>query len=146
MIAICYNKRVNVYEVHLIKNGKRKCCKIHRLVANAFVYNNDPENKTTVNHIDGDRSNNCVENLEWMSYSDNEKHSYDELHRPINRPKYMKRRCECIEKESNTKTVYESIEAASRGSGVSTSQIRRIASGECINQKYDFYIEGMKKC
>lgn len=145
MIIIHHNKRINVYEVHLRKNGKRKCFKIHRLVANAFIENDDPENKTTVNHIDGNRANNCVENLEWMTYSDNEKHSYDELHRPINRPKYMKRRCESIEKDSNTKTVYESIEAASRDTGVSASQIRRIASGECVNHKYDFIIEGMKK-
>ena len=143
ILRICYNKRVNVYEIHLKKNNKRKCFKIHRLVAEAFIENDDPINKTTVNHIDGDRSNNRVDNLEWLSYSDNLEHAYLELHRPINRPKYMKRRCLCIDKTTNTKTLYESIEAASRGSGVSTTQIRRLAENECFNKTFEFYIEGI---
>lgn len=142
ILSICYNKRVNVYEIHLRKNNKRKCFKIHRLVADAFVYNDDPKNKTTVNHIDGNRANNNVENLEWVSYSNNLEHAYTKLHRPINRPKYMKRRCLCIDKITNVKTLYESIEAMSRGTGVSTTQIRRIADNECVNEKYEFKIEG----
>jgi hypothetical protein len=64
ILHICYNKRVNVYEIHLRKNNKRQCFKIHRLVAEAFIENDDPVNKTTVNHIDGDRSNNRIDNLE----------------------------------------------------------------------------------
>lgn len=143
ILTICYNKRVNIYEVHLRKNNKRKCLKIHRLVADTFVYNDDPTNKTTVNHIDGDRNNNKADNLEWVSYSENEKHAYDKLHRPINRPKYMKRRCESIDKNTNLHTVYESIEAASRGTDISVTQIRRIANQECINEKYNFIIEGI---
>lgn len=143
IMAICYNKRINVYEVHLHKDNKRKCFKVHRLVAEAFIENDDPVNKTTVNHIDGNRENNRVDNLEWLSYSDNLEHSYIKLHRPINRPKCMKRRCLCIDKTTNTQTLYKSIEAASRGSGVSTTQIRRIANNECVNGKYEFKIEGI---
>ena len=89
--ALSYNKRTNVYEVHLKKNGKRKCMKIHRLVAEAFIINDDPVNKTTVNHIDGDRSNNMLNNLEWASYSENLKHAYDVLKRPINSTKIKKK-------------------------------------------------------
>lgn len=143
LLTIYYNKRVNVYEIHLRKDNKRKCFKIHRLVAEAFVYNDDPINKTTVNHIDGNRANNHMDNLEWLTYSDNLEHAYTELHRPINRPKYMKRRCVSIDKNINVQTVYESIESASRGTGVSCTQIRRIAEKECINLKYDFKIEGI---
>ena len=52
ILSIYYNKRVNVYEIHLRKDNKRKCFKIHRLVADAFIKNDDPKNKTTINHID----------------------------------------------------------------------------------------------
>lgn len=141
LLTVCYNKRVNVYEIHLRKNNKRKCYKIHRLVAEAFIHNDDPINKTTINHIDGNRSNNMISNLEWLSYSDNLEHAYTKLHRPINRPKYINRRCVSIDKYTNVKTVYKSIEAASRGTHISTTQIRRIADKECINEKYDFEID-----
>lgn len=115
--------------------------KIHRLVADAFISNDDPINKITINHIDGNRANNKVDNLEWASYSENEKHSYDELNRPINIPKKPKRQTIAINKIENTKIIYNSIEAASRGTGVSGTQIRRIAAGECNNKIYNFIIE-----
>lgn len=49
--------------------------RVHRLVAEAFIYNDDPENKLEVNHIDFNRNNNVVENLEWLSHRDNIIHS-----------------------------------------------------------------------
>lgn len=59
----------------LCKNGTRKNIDIHRLVAKAFIDN--PENKPEVNHIDGNKQNNCVENLEWATRSENEIHAMD---------------------------------------------------------------------
>lgn len=52
---------------------------VHRLVASLFIPN--PDNLPDVNHIDGNRSNNHVSNLEWSSRSDNQKHAYKEIGR-----------------------------------------------------------------
>ncbi len=64
----------NYLGVNLYKNKKHKSQMVHRLVAKAFISN--PKNKPEVNHIDGDPSNNNVENLEWVTPSENVIHSY----------------------------------------------------------------------
>lgn len=68
-----YDKQ-NYKLVHLCKNGKRVCEKVHRLVALAFIPNID--NKPYVNHIDGNKGNNFYENLEWCTPSENNIHAY----------------------------------------------------------------------
>lgn len=50
---------------------------VHRFVAMAFVDNDDPTNKTEVNHIDFNRQNNTYNNLEWLSHADNVKYSHN---------------------------------------------------------------------
>ena len=55
--------------VALRKEGKPWRVAIHRLVATAFIIN--PQQKNTIDHIDGNRSNNVVENLRWVSMSEN---------------------------------------------------------------------------
>ena len=44
---------------------------VHQLVAMAFIENDDPQNKDTVDHIDGDKNNNSATNLRWLSRADN---------------------------------------------------------------------------
>ena len=62
--------------VELYKNRKGVRHLVHRIVATAFIKNDNPVNKTEVNHIDLNRKNNVVTNLEWISHTDNVKYSY----------------------------------------------------------------------
>lgn len=67
------NKR-GYLEVNLYKNSKSTAKIIHRLAAKAFISNDF--NKPQVNHIDGNKLNNKISNLEWMSNSENQLHAY----------------------------------------------------------------------
>ena len=61
----------------LSKNNVKKMFYAHRLVAEAFLEN--PNNLPVVNHKDGNKLNNNLNNLEWVSYSDNIKHFHKEI-------------------------------------------------------------------
>jgi hypothetical protein len=57
----------------LCKNGLSKQMTEHRIVAIAFIKN--PKNKETINHINGIKSDNRVENLEWNTHKENQEHA-----------------------------------------------------------------------
>ena len=61
--------------VTLYANNQSKKLYIHRLLAELYIPN--PECKRTVNHIDGNKQNNCITNLEWHTDSENIQHAYD---------------------------------------------------------------------
>ena len=61
-------------QISLFQNGKRKPVLVHRLVAENFLKNK--ENKPYVNHIDGNKLNNKMDNLEWCTCQENINHAY----------------------------------------------------------------------
>lgn len=75
--------------ITLSRNGKTNMFYIHRLVASHFVDNK--EDKPCVNHKDGCRNNNTAENLEWVTFSENTKHSYHKLGYKISEETIQKR-------------------------------------------------------
>lgn len=66
-----YNK------VTLCDNTYRKTWLVHRIVARTFIHNDIPKDKDQVNHINGVKNDNRVENLEWVNQWENNKHAYE---------------------------------------------------------------------
>jgi len=64
-----WKEKSGYMRIGLTNNGKTKFFYIHRLLAIAFIPN--PENKSEVNHIDGNRANNMLENLRWLTNKEN---------------------------------------------------------------------------
>ena len=107
--------------VELCMNNNRYTVGIHRLVALTFIPN--PENKPEVNHKDRNKSNNNVENLEWVTQSENVAHAYRHGVEP--RPTHQNQpfQKEILDIIENKK--YFSIREASRQTGHKRDTIRR---------------------
>lgn len=105
----------------LSKENHAKHCRAHRLVAEAFLPN--PERLPQVNHVNGDRSDNRVENLEWCTGSANQLHSRRVLKNHCGLPK---KAVQCVE----TGVVFPSITHAAKACGVKLASLSRVLNGK----------------
>lgn len=102
------------YQVQLSKNDMREKKYVHRLVADNFIENSN--GLSDVNHIDGNKSNNEVSNLEWCSHRDNQKHMIENH--------MTKKAIPVICKETNK--IYHSMSEAERETGIDRHIIKKL--------------------
>ena len=121
--------------IHICYNGIEIRKSVHQLVAETFIEN--PENKPQINHIDGNKENNNVENLEWVTQNENMKHAHDtrlatskqadECHFSKYTRKQVTRACKEIERDNL------SMKEISKLTGIPLKTLYEIRSGKIWN-------------
>lgn len=134
-----YKVSKGYYATGLSKNGKTKLGLIHRLVAQAFIPN--PENKPQVNHINGVKTDNRIENLEWCTSRENTIHAFNNKLKIINKGKdnpmygrYGKNANRSIKVNQYDLTgnfikCYDSIREAAKENNINESNISSVCAG-----------------
>ena len=120
----------------LFKNGKSKNITIHRLVAKAFIPN--PLKKEQVNHINGIKTDNRIENLEWCTREENKIHALitkGELIKSGGRNGNLKtaKKVKVINLKTDEVLIFESVSAGARHVQVDSSSACKCAKGKIRN-------------
>lgn len=120
--------------IGLSLDGKRKTYKVHRLVAEAFLTNTN--DLPQINHKNGIRDDNRVENLEWCSARDNIRHKFDELkYNPIGRIAKTGERI----RNCSTGDIFASLSEAARSVSCTHNAIRYaiLHNSLCMGYKWE---------
>lgn len=126
--------KTGYYVCTLFKNGKGRTFKVHRLVAEAFIDN--PNELPIINHRDGNKLNNSLDNLEWCDYSHNNKEAYKQglkennLKWLIECNKKKRKRINQYDREGNFIKQWESIHEAEKKLKIYHINIIKVCKGE----------------
>ena len=131
--------------INLYKNGKAKQFSIHRLVATAFI-GEPPTSKHVVNHKNSNRADNRVDNLEWVTVSENVKHGYWNGLVDKNKSKENLKKARLLANKARNKKiklispngdifVFESVNEASKNLNLSFKAIGAVARGKRNHHK-----------
>jgi len=111
----------------LCREGIKKCTRRHRLVAEAFLDRED--GKTEVNHLDGNKGNNCVDNLEWVSPRANKVHAWKTG--LTKKPPYRQESRSVLQiRDGVVLKEYDSLKEAGESSNVSAADICKCCAGK----------------
>jgi hypothetical protein len=112
-------------QISLFKNHKKRNYRVHRLVAETFIPN--PNNYNVVNHIDGNKLNNNVSNLEWATYKQNTNHAWKIGLCSTEKFKHYTTKVVQLDKQNNILKIYNSQKEASID-----NNIRKTAINNCL--------------
>lgn len=116
-------------------NGKKKYIRVHRIIAETLIPN--PNNYPQINHIDNNKLNNNLDNLEWCSNAYNTQEAYDN-------GLYPKHRCckiKAISKENGQSYEFNSIRECAKELKLNKKTITSILKGEKKNNNYNYYFQ-----
>jgi hypothetical protein len=121
-----WTKDTNGYmKTQIWVGGKPKNVHQHRLLAQEFI--NNSKNKKQVNHINGIKHDNRIENLEWVTQSENGLHSFANGLQKVTKP------CKKVIDTSNNK-IYDSVTEAAKYNGISRSHLSNMLIGKFNNK------------
>jgi len=137
------NSKGDYLAVILRHKDKVRHVRIHRLVAEAFIKNQDPETKTQVNYLDCNKQNNTPENLEWVTPSENVRHAVRTKPNMImgmnNYNRYIRpKTIQQFSREGKLIAEYPNSMEANKATGVCHRNILQVAS-------HDEYKPGMTR-
>lgn len=119
------------FRVVLQKNGEKKNKIAHRLVAQAFIPN--PDNKPQINHIDGNKQNNRLSNLEWCTLAENRIHAFNTGLQFVHKGEknHLSKSVKQLDKDTNKLIrMFGSTREAERETGINHSHISKVCKKE----------------
>lgn len=112
------------YQVELSRSGKKYKRRVHQLIAHTIL--GQPPKGYIINHKDGNKLNNRIENLEYITYSENTQHAYDNGLIPRKR----RTKLYSINKKSGMLYKWESIRSCARGLDINRKTLSQILKGD----------------